>query len=239
MNRSLAVAILTASYSILGLAAGSAPADAVASSDQAGAGLRIDQVQSRGAMRIPASTQAVPLYVSFQGSRTLTRQLSERLEALGWQVTDDQAATHSLIAKGEVHVWGKGYGLEADRVSLTMPAIVDGNQVPARPKPGGLFGVFGSIRESFNTAVSGSPDGWCMSDLCRLVWQSAVVTMTYRSANKDQRLDVSVRAASDALALDVVVNEVVRKSFAEIGAGIDAAADPAASASSQSQPMSM
>lgn len=45
--------------------------------------------------------------------------------------------------------------------------------------------------------------------------------MTYRSANKDQRLDVSVRGSGDALNLDAVVAEAVRNSFSAIKASPD------------------
>ena len=221
MKRTITAALLF-SLSLVAHATDAPSADPIPATEATSAGIKFDQVESRGAMSLPAGTKSVPLYVDFQGSPKLTRQLSEQLEAMGWQVTDDRNATHSLTAKGELHVWGKGYGLgSSSRVTATLASFVEENKVPTRPKPSGLFGAFGSMRESFNSAVSGSPDGWCLSDQCRLVWQTAVITMTYRSANKDQRLDVSVRGSGDALNLDAVVAEAVRNSFSAIKASPD------------------
>ncbi len=217
MKRTITAALLF-SLGLVAHAMDAPSAEPIPATEASSAGIKFDQVESRGAMSLPAGTKSVPLYVDFQG----TRQLSEQLEAMGWQVTDDRNATHSLTAKGELHVWGKGYGLgSSSRVTATLASFVEENKVPTRPKPGGLFGALGSMRESFNSAVSGSPDGWCLSDQCRFVWQTAVITMTYRSANKDQRLDVSVRASGDALNLDAVVAEAVRNSFSAIKASPD------------------
>lgn len=93
MKRTITAALLF-SLGLVAHAMDAPSAEPIPATEASSAGIKFDQVESRGAMSLPAGTKSVPLYVDFQGSPKLTRQLSEQLEAMGWQVTDDRNATH-------------------------------------------------------------------------------------------------------------------------------------------------
>ena len=177
----------------------------------------VDQVRSKqfGAIGIPASARVTPIYVEAAGSPELTEKLVAIIAALGFQVTADKNAMHSITLKGEVEVFGKEVRMDRP-YQRTLASFIEGNREIKFD-----LGMFERFKFEQHGYVGGicAPMAFMMGEgaakeakaKCLMYNQSARIALEYASGGGRQKAAYREESQSNELNLEALVDHVLAR----------------------------